>query len=68
MQYCSLEHQTLLSSPDTPTTVISALAQLLHSFWSYFINLPQYRIGHLLTWGGGACGYNSFQELYESCQ
>ena len=36
MQYCSLQHQTLLVSPLTPTTrCVFALAPSLHSFWSY---------------------------------
>ena len=40
MQYCSLQHQTLLLSPVTSTTgyffFFFALAPCLHSFWSYF--------------------------------
>ena len=37
MQYCSLQHQALLSPTDT-------------SFSSYFSTLPQYQIGHLPAW------------------
>ena len=52
MQYYSLQHQTLLLTPDTSTTKRRFdLAQSLHSFWSYFWPLPQYHIRHLLTWG-----------------
>ena len=40
MQYCSLWHQTLFSPPDTSTPVISALAQPLHSFWSFLCSCP----------------------------
>ena len=37
MQYCSLQHQTLLPSPVTTTPgCCFALALSLHSFWSYF--------------------------------
>ena len=37
MQYCSLQHQTLLPSPVTSTTgCCFSLAPSLHSFWSYF--------------------------------
>ena len=37
MQYCSLQHWTFLSLPDISTTERhSTLAQLLHSFWSYY--------------------------------
>ena len=37
MQYCSLQHWTLLPSPGTSTTgVVFALALSLHSLWSYF--------------------------------
>ena len=36
MQYCSLQHCTLLSHhPHSQLSIISTLAQLLHSFWSY---------------------------------
>ena len=50
MQYCSLQHQTLLSPPDTSTTECH-LAQLPHSFWSYFSTLAQQQFGHLQIWG-----------------
>ena len=34
MQYCSLQHQTLLSPPDTATTgIVSTLAHPLHSLF-----------------------------------
>ena len=37
MQYCSLQHWTLLLSPVTSTAgIVFALAPSLHSFWSYF--------------------------------
>ena len=36
MQYCCLQHQTLLLSPVISTTGYFALAPSLHSFWSYF--------------------------------
>ena len=46
MQYCSLQHWTLLPSPVTSTTgCCFALALSLHSFWSYF-TLLQEHIGH----------------------
>ena len=32
-------------------SIISSLAQLLHSFWNYFCTLPQQRNGHLPTLG-----------------
>ena len=52
MQYCSLQHRTLLPSPVTSTTGgVFALAPSLHSFWSYFSTDLQQHIGHLLTWG-----------------
>ena len=45
IQYCSLHHLTLLSPPDTSQLgVVSALAQSLHSFWSYFFTLLQVAI------------------------
>ena len=52
MQYCSLQHRTLLLSPVTSTLgIVFALAPSLRSFWSYFSTDLQYHIGHLLTWG-----------------
>ena len=44
MQYCSLQHWTL------PLGIVSALAQPLRSFWSYFSALLQWNVGHLLIW------------------
>ena len=48
MQYCSLQHRTLLLSPVTSTAgycfqldIIFALAPSLHSFWSYFSTDPR---------------------------
>ena len=52
MQYCSLQHQTLLSSPVSSTTgCCFCFALSLHSFWSYFSTDLQSHIGHLPTWG-----------------
>ena len=52
MQYCSLQHQTLLPSPAHPQLgIVFILAQPLHSFWSYFSTHLQWHIGHLPTWG-----------------
>ena len=57
MQYCSLQHRTLLLSPIISTTrslfiylFIFASAPSLHSFWSYFSTDLQQHIGHLPTW------------------
>ena len=52
MQYCSLQHRTLLLSPVTSTTgcCFFSVAPSLHSFWSYFSTYLQQDIGHLLTW------------------
>ena len=51
IQYCSLQHQTLLPSPVTPTTgCCFALSLSLHSFWNYF-STDLLHIGHLPTWG-----------------
>ena len=52
MQYCSLQHWTLLLSPVTSTTgCCFCLAPSLHSFWSYFPTVLQEHIGHLPSWG-----------------
>ena len=52
VQYCSLQHPTLLPSAVTFTTVhCFCMAQPLCSFWSYFSSLFQRHIGQLLTWG-----------------
>ena len=43
MQYCHLQHWTLLSPPDTSTTgIVSTLSQPPQSFWSYFSCLVSY--------------------------
>ena len=52
MQYCSLQHRTLLLSPVTSTAgYCFALTPSLHSFRSYFSTDLQQHIGHLSTWG-----------------
>ena len=52
MQYCSLQHQTLLTSPVTSKLgIFFTFSPSLHSFWSYFSTHLQQHIGHLLTWG-----------------
>ena len=52
MQYCSLQHWTLLLSPATSTTgCCFVLATSLHSFWSYFSTNLQWQTGHLPVWG-----------------
>ena len=51
MQYCSLQHQTLLLSPVTSTTGCCFCFGSVSSFWSYFSTDHQEHIGHLLTWG-----------------
>ena len=51
MQYCSLQHRTLLPSQSHPQLgVVFALALSLHSFWSYFSTDLQDHIGHLPMW------------------
>ena len=53
MQYCSLQHWTSLPSPVTSTTgCCFALAQPLHSFWSYFSSLLHGRLSKLMFCGG----------------
>ena len=43
VQYCYLQHWTLLSSPGTSTTgIVSTLSQPLQPFWSYFSCLVSY--------------------------
>ena len=60
MQYCPLQHQTLLSLPDTSKTEHpSALAQPLHSFWSYFSTLLQ-----LAYWTPTDLGGSSFSVFF----
>ena len=49
MQYCSLQHWTLLSPPDTYIAEHFCFGSA-SSFWSYFYALPPKHIGHLLTW------------------
>ena len=54
MQYCALQHRTLLSPPDTSTTEHhSTLAQLLHSFGAISNCPPLFPVAYwtLLTWG-----------------
>ena len=52
MKYCSLQHQTLLAPPDTPTAERPFHFGLpLPSFWSGFSVLPQGHIGQLPTQG-----------------
>ena len=58
LQYCSLQHRTLLPSPVISTTgcfsgflFVFALVPSLYSFWCYFSILLQQHIGHLSTWG-----------------
>ena len=52
MQYCSLQHQTLLLSTVTSKLgIVFALAQSLHAFWSYCSTDLQQHIGHLPSWG-----------------
>ena len=52
MQYCSLQHRTLLLSPVTSTSgYCFCFASILRSFWSYFSTDLQWHIGHLPTWG-----------------
>ena len=55
MQYFSLQHRILLSSPDTSTTeCCSDMTQPLHSFWSYS-SCPLLFLGNILEtfWPGG---------------
>ena len=47
MQYCSLQHRTLLHHQIQPLGVISTLAQPLHSFCGHFSTLLQLYIVHL---------------------
>ena len=49
MQYCSLQHWTLLSPPDTSTAEHFCFGSA-SSFWSYFSALSWKQVGHLLTW------------------
>ena len=52
MQYCSLQHWTLLLSQFTSTTGhCICFGFVSFSFWSYFSTLLQQHHGHLLTWG-----------------
>ena len=52
MQYCSLQHVTLLLSPVPSTTgCCFCFGSMPHSFWSYFSTNLQWHIGHLPTWG-----------------
>ena len=52
MQYCSLQHQTLLPSPVTSIARCCFHFGSISSFFlMLFLTLLQYHIGHLLTWG-----------------
>ena len=52
MQYCSLQHRTLLLSPVTSTTVCCFCFGSIPSFFlELFSTDLQYHIGHLPTWG-----------------
>ena len=52
MQYCSLQHHTLLPLPITSTIGCCFCFGSVSSFsWSYFSTLFQWHIGHLPTWG-----------------
>ena len=52
MQYCSLQHWTLLYHQSHPQLgIVFALTPSLHSFWSYFSTDLQQHIGHLLICG-----------------
>ena len=52
MQYCSLQHWTLLHHQSHPQLgVVFSLASSLHSFLSYFSTDLWWHIGHLPTWG-----------------
>jgi len=56
MQYCSSQHQTLLSPPDTSTTGYSfSFGPASSFFWSYVSALPQMHIRHLPNWKGFQC-------------
>src|SRR5574337_1190631 len=49
MQYCSLQHRTLLLSPVTSTTgYCFCFGSIPSFFWSYFSNLGTYRPGEFL--------------------
>ena len=52
LQYCSLQHWTLLPSPVTSTNGhLFCLGSISSFFLSYFSTLLQWYIGHLPTWG-----------------
>ena len=52
MQYCSLQHRTLLPSPVTSTTgCCFCFDSIFHSFWIFFSTDLQQLIVHLATWG-----------------
>ena len=79
MQYCSLQHRTLLSPPDTSTTLCCflfglALSFLLELFLGFvflfvcfFFFFFQQCIGQLLTWGVHLSVSYLFAFLYCSC-
>ena len=52
MQYCSLQHQTLLQSPVTSTTVSCFCFDSISPFFlELFLHSSPEAIGHLPTWG-----------------
>ena len=60
MQYCSLQHQTLLPSLVTFTPgCCFALAPSLHSFWNYFSSLPIEYLAYT-DWGSSSLSVLSF--------
>ena len=69
MQYCSSQHWILLSSPETSTmSVISALAQLLHSFWSYYRCSLLFPSSILDTsWPGGLVFWRHSSVFFSRC-
>ena len=64
MQYCSLQHQTLLSPSDTSTTGCYFCFDLASSLFLEILVIAlcssQKHIGHLLIWGGSFSGLISF--------
>ena len=51
MLYCSLQYSIYFHHQSHPQQgIVFALAEPLHSFWSYFPAFLKEHIGHLLTW------------------